>query len=47
MSGLLFNFYFQEVIKEICVLPQGCKLVWTGMKIICYSDDFLLLAPSA
>ena len=46
MSGLLFNFYLNELMKEICALPQGCKLAGTVMNIICYADDILLLAPS-
>ena len=25
MSFFLFNFYLNEIIKEICSLPQGCK----------------------
>ena len=28
------------------MLPQGCKLAWARMNIICFAGDFLLLAPS-
>ena len=28
------------------MLPQGCKLAWTRMNIICFAGDILLLAPT-
>ena len=47
LSGLLFNFYINRMIREISTLPQGCVLAGSKMNIICYADDILLLAPSS
>jgi len=46
-SGILFNFYLDEVIREITELPVGCSLSFSRVNILCYADDIALLAPTA
>ena len=46
-SGILFNFYLNEVLTTISHLPVGCSLNGVRMNILCYADDIVIIAPSA
>jgi len=47
LSGLLFNFYINDIIDEIMETSVGCHIEFECKNIICYADDFILLSPSA
>ena len=47
VSGLLFIFYINSLLREISNLPQGCVLAGSKMNIICYADDTLFLTSSS
>ena len=47
LSGLLFNFYVNDVLKTIRELQVGCSLQHIRMNILGYADDLILLCPSA
>ena len=47
LSPLLFGFYIDSVLEEISGMSEGCDLFGYKSNVICYADDFLLLAPSA
>jgi hypothetical protein len=46
LSPLLFNFYINDVIKEITSCGFGCILHNNRHNIQAYADDFTILAPS-
>jgi hypothetical protein len=46
LSPLLFNFYINDVLKEISSCGFGCMLNHNRHNIQSYADDFTLLAPS-
>ena len=46
-SGILFNFYLNEVISDITKLPVGCTLNCNKVNILGYADDLVLVAPTA
>ena len=45
-SGILFNFYLNDVLTGIADLPVGCSLNGSKFNILCYADDIVLLAPT-
>ena len=47
LSPLLFNYYINDVIRAVKVLPVGCRIGYEKTSILCYADDILLTAPSA
>ena len=46
-SGIVFNFYLNEVISDISKLPAGCTLNCSKFNILGYADDLVLVAPTA
>ena len=46
-SGILFNFYLNELISDISKLPAGCNLKGSKVSILGYAGDLVLLAPTA
>lgn len=47
LSGLLFNFYVNDILTEITDCGVGCSLDFNRVNIVAYADDFILLCPSA
>ena len=45
-SPIFFNFYINEMIREITSLKIGCHLAFNNYNIIAYADDLILLSPS-
>ena len=43
-SGVLFNFYLNEVLSDTYKLLAGCALNWS--KVNC-AEDLILVAPTA
>ena len=46
-SGILFNFYLNEVISDIFKLLVGCTLICSKVNILSYSVHLVLVAPAA
>ena len=45
-SGILFNFYLNEVLSGISKLPAGCTLNCSKVNILGYANDLVLPAPT-
>ena len=45
-SGIIFNFYVNEVIPDISKLLAGCTLNCSKVNILGFADDFVLVAPT-
>ena len=46
-SGILFKFYQNEVISDISKLAAGCTSTCSKVNILGYTNDLLLIAPTA
>ena len=46
LSGILFNFYIDSMIKLINSTNSGCILHHNKYAIVAYADDLVLLSPS-
>ena len=46
ISPFIFNYYINDMIREIGEMDVGCCLSGIRYNIICYADDVMLLAPS-
>ena len=47
LSGLIFNFYIDDIISAISECGVGCKLDYSFVNIVPYAEAFILLSPSA
>ena len=47
LSGLLFNFYINDMLETVRQLDVGCSLRSIKFNIIGYADDIMILCPSA
>ncbi len=47
LSGLIFNFYINDIIKTISELTAGCSIGLYKINILGYADDIILICPSA
>ena len=45
-TGILFNFYLNEVLTDLPGLSLGCKLNHNRVNIFCFGDDIALLPPT-
>ena len=46
LSPCLFALFINDLIIKVIASSKGCHLGLTGVNIILYADDILLLAPS-
>ena len=46
MCCQLFNFYIDELLKNIEEMGEGCSLDEIILTIMAYCDDMLLVSPS-
>ena len=44
LSPFLFNFYINDVIKQLTELNKGCKFGFIPLNILAYADDIVLIA---
>jgi hypothetical protein len=47
ISPVLFNFYIDEILKQVSTMDVGCKLNNIRHNVQGYADDLTLLAPSS
>ena len=46
MSGLLFNFYINNLVKRMNSKEKGCTLNGCKYALVAYADDIVVMAPS-
>ena len=46
-SGIIFNFYLNDVLSGKSKLSAGCTLNCSKVNIFGYADDLVLVAPTA
>ena len=47
LSPLIFNFYIDDVLRELNSIDIGCSLHSYNVTMLAYADDLILLSPSA
>ncbi len=47
LSGLIFNFYINDILQTISELTAGCSIGLYKINILGYADDIILICPSA
>ncbi len=47
LSGLIFNFYINDILKTISELTAGCSIGLYKINILGYADDIILICSSA